>query len=65
MKDHNSSMLGWERRELAYGAGAMSETSGFSEPKPNRKTIFIKLHPKPNAPRSSVMVKQPSKFRTR
>jgi hypothetical protein len=40
---------------LAYGAGAMSETSQISQSKQKRQTVFIKLHPKPNAPRSSTV----------
>jgi len=65
MKDHDSSKPDSELEGLAYGAGAMSETSQISEPKQKRQTVFIKLHPKPNAPRNPVMMKQQSKFRGR
>jgi len=55
MKDNDSSTPDSELEALGFGAGAMSETSPMSQPKPKRKTIFIKLHPKPYAPRNSVV----------
>jgi hypothetical protein len=56
MKVHNSSKPDSEIEALGFGAGAMSETAQISRPEPKRKTIFIKLYPKPNAPRSSSVV---------
>jgi len=56
MKDNNPSNPNSELEALGFGAGAMSETSQLSQPKPKRKTIFIKLHPKPYAPRNSAVM---------
>lgn len=65
MKDHSSSKSDFESEGLAFGAGAMSETTQINSSKSKRKTIYIKLHPKPSAPRSSVVVKRQSKFGVR
>jgi hypothetical protein len=64
MKDHNSSKTDFESEGLAFGAGVMSESSRMNKPKQKRETIFIKLHPKPAAPRHGVGMKQQSKFGT-
>ena len=55
MKDNDSSTTDSDLEALGFGAGAMSETSQMSQSKPKRKTIFIKLHPKPYAPRNSAV----------
>jgi hypothetical protein len=52
----------FEAEGLAFGAGAMSETSSMNAPKQKRKTIFIKLHPKPSAPRSLAVMRRQAKF---
>jgi hypothetical protein len=64
MKDFNSSKPDFDSEGLAFGAGAMSETAQMNAQKQKRKTVFIKLHPKPSAPRHGAGVKQPSKFGT-
>jgi hypothetical protein len=64
MKDHNSSERDSEMEGLAYGAGAMSETAQISEPKQKRQTVFIKLHPKPNAPKNAGVNTMRPKFRS-
>jgi hypothetical protein len=56
MKDNHSSKADFESEGLAFGAGAMSETSQMNATKQKRKTIFIKLHPKPSAPRHGAAV---------
>jgi hypothetical protein len=48
MKDFKSSKPNFETEALAFGAGAMSESSRMNKPKQKRETIFIKLHPKPS-----------------
>jgi hypothetical protein len=58
MKDFKSSRPDFETEGLAFGAGAMSETSQMNAPKEKPKTIFIKLHPKASAPRHSAVAKQ-------
>jgi len=64
MKDNHSSNSDFESEGLAFGAGAMSETSQIHKSQQKRPTIFIKLHPKASAPRHGAGVKQQSKFRT-
>jgi len=64
MKDFKSSRPDFESEGLAYGAGALSETSQIHKPQQKRQTIFIKLHPKASAPRHSDVAKQQSKFGT-
>jgi hypothetical protein len=65
MKDLKSSRPDFETEGLAFGAGAMSETSQIHKPQQKRQTIFIKLHPKASAPRHGAGVVRQPKFHER
>jgi hypothetical protein len=60
MKNHQSFSSQSESEELAFGAGAISEALEANKSKLKKQTIKIKLPRKPAAPRSSVLVKNPS-----
>jgi hypothetical protein len=56
MKDNQPSKSELESEELVFGTGAISENPETNVIRQKRKTIKIKLPPKPYAPRSSAVV---------